>query len=213
MTVTRALFALHAAAPESLSDLPLAGDWRVGHFAAATPRIGSSLDVCSTTIVAHTEQVFTDGRWLFARDGALGAYEQLEPTLWGETDPRLRAHHSGEGESELIFLWLMSRLGSVALREPAEVPLAQLVERVRDAVETLADWAKRAGASEPAGLTMVLTDGERLVAARRGTPLSWLERPSPKRAALFSSEPIGAGGWRPALDGMILAAGADARLV
>ncbi|MCY4086434.1 MAG: hypothetical protein OXG37_06000 [Actinomycetia bacterium] len=62
MIVTRALFALHAAAPEGLSDLPLAGDWRVGHFAAATPRIGSSLDVCSTTIVAHTEQVFTDGR-------------------------------------------------------------------------------------------------------------------------------------------------------
>ncbi|MCY4086433.1 MAG: class II glutamine amidotransferase [Actinomycetia bacterium] len=150
---------------------------------------------------------------MFARDGALGAYEQLEPTLWGETDPRLRAHHSGEGESELIFLWLMSRLGSVALREPAEVPLAQLVERVRDAVETLADWAKRAGASEPAALTMVLTDGERLVAARRGTRLSWLERPSPKRAVMFSSKPIGAGGWRPALDGMILAAGADARLV
>ena len=212
VAMTHGLFCQHATAPASPGILA-SGDWSVGHFVARAPKLGSDLDVSAATVVAHADRVFTDGQWLFAHDGSLGAYEQLEPTLWAETEPQLRPHRSGESESELVFLWLLSRLTAFGLREPRTVPLAQLVEGVREAVHTLAGWAKEAGATGPAGLTLVLTDGVSVIAARQRNPLYWLERATPERALLLASEPLGDEGWRPALDGMVLAAGADARLV
>ena len=141
--MTHGLFCQHATAPAS-PDILASGDWSVGHFVARAPKLGSDLDVSAATVVAHADRVFTDGQWLFAHDGSLGAYEQLEPTLWAETEPQLRPHRSGESESELVFLWLLSRLTAFGLGEPRTVPLAQLVEGVREAVHTLAGWAKEA---------------------------------------------------------------------
>ena len=116
VAMTHGLFCQHATAPASPGILA-SGDWSVGHFVARAPKLGSDLDVSAATVVAHADRVFTDGQWLFAHDGSLGAYEQLEPTLWAETEPQLRPHRSGESESELVFLWLLSRLTAFGLGE------------------------------------------------------------------------------------------------
>ena len=164
------------------------------------------------TIVAHEQHVLTDGRWLAAHSGALEVFDRLEPTLWAETLPRLREQRATESEGELIFLWVLSRLEDEDLARPGQASIGPLIDSVRDAVASVTGWASEAGAVSPS-LSLVLSDGSRLLAVRRGVPLYWLEQSSPVPAVLVASEPLTEESWHRALDGMVLAAGPDGLLV
>ena len=119
---------------------------------------------------------FTHGPWLFAHNGTLSGFTDLAAELEAEIPEHLLRQRRGETDSELIFLWLLSRMHRHGLD-----PLSG-ADSVNDIVDLLAtgvpELSHRAAAitSEPARLNVLLTDGIHLGASRWGNSLYLTER-------------------------------------
>lgn len=86
------------------------------------------------TVVAHVRRAtvggarlanthpFRLGTWLFAHNGTLTAFGRLSRQLEAETRADFLKQRDGTTDSELIFLWLMSRLASSGIGPRAIIP-------------------------------------------------------------------------------------------
>jgi len=190
------------------------------HFSVTAER------VYSRTVVAHVRKAtqgrnalenthpFQHGRWMFAHNGTLTAFDRVRPELERGCDADLLAARRGQTDSELVFYWLLSRMrgAGIPLEEPG-LELPRLVELVRGATRELDTLDAAAGAEQPARLNFILTDGEVLVASRWRHPLSWVARmgihdceicgiphiqhgeSADYRAVVVASEPISHEAW------------------
>lgn len=157
--------------------------------AAADPMFQVAVDeVYTRALVAHVRAAtvgepslanvhpFAAGRYVFAHNGTIPAFDTIGPRMAAETGERLMGERHGTTDSELCFLWLLSALDR---RWPGAtqrgVPLTSLAEVVQDGVRRLRDWCDAIHAPQPT-LNFVLTDGHVLVAARCGRTLYTLER-------------------------------------
>jgi glutamine amidotransferase len=199
------------------------------HFSATAER------VYSKTVIAHVRQAtvggpsvanshpFCHGVWLFAHNGTLEAFDQVQPLLERETDAAYRQVRQGVTDSEAIFVWLLGRMAAAGIGLHRRCPdSARLVAVVRDAVRQLVAWSDAQHPDEPSKLNFLLTDGATLVATRLGRSLFWVRRNGIRdceicgiphvhhdskgtyRAVVVASEPISHESWEEVPDGTIL---------
>lgn len=181
----------------------------------------------ASTVVAHVRRAsvgvpaianthpFVFDRWVFAHNGTLAAFESVRPQLESQTLPNLLRSRQGGTDSELCFLWVLSRIERAGLNLAARCnDVGQLARLVGAAVVELATLSEHTGTSVVSNLNFVLTDGQVVVATRWNAPIHWLERKGPQRcdicggphtedrvdanyrAAVIASEPICHGAWQ-----------------
>jgi glutamine amidotransferase len=137
--------------------------------------------VSSETVVAHVRKAtqgsvsvlnchpFQYGRWVFAHNGDIPGFENHRAELLRRVDPALRRFVLGDTDSELIFHLLLSRLRATGpLSRPHEVE--DVVACVRATVAEVRALCERPG-GEPCLLTLMLSDGESLIAHQGGKEL------------------------------------------
>jgi predicted glutamine amidotransferase len=136
--------------------------------------------VSSQTVVAHVRKAtrgdktvlnchpFQYGRWVFAHNGDVPDFERHRAKLVDQIAPQLRRFILGETDSEVLFFILLSELltdGPLpGPRSAAE--LARAVRRMTTTVRDLCDTP-----SAQSLLTVLVTNGETLVAAQGGKEL------------------------------------------
>ncbi len=179
------------------------------------------------TVVAHVRRAsvgepsianthpFVFGRWVFAHNGTVAAFAAVRPRLEMETPPRLLRSRLGGTDSELCFLWILSRIERAGADLAADCrDVGRLAATVGEAVVDLAGLSEGTGTSLVSNLNFVLTNGQAVVATRWNAPLHWLVREGPQscdicgsahteesadasyRAAVIATEPICHGDWQ-----------------
>lgn len=205
-----------------------------GHFSDAAERI------YARTVVAHVRHAtvggnsafnahpFTFGRWSFAHNGTLYAFDRLEAELEQETDEDLQQHRQGQTDSELMFLWLLSRLRQQdAGRPDPRLPFEKVMATLVDAVNELDRRSRQANRQRVSRLNFILTDGRMLFASRLRNSLHMLEQTGPwlcrvcgrnhthgidyphYRSVTVASEPISRRNWKPVPKHSIVGIDAD----
>lgn len=191
----------------------------------------------SNAVVAHVRKAtvgpvtpenthpFAYGRWVFAHNGSVRAFDRVGPGLEQEIEARFLAHRRGQTDSELAFHWILDRMARAGLdpEAPDHPELSALVEVVGGAVRHLDELGERIGAEKPAKLNFVLTDGRVLVASRWRHSLHWLARAGIQdceicgrphvahtpgrtyREVLIASEPISGEAWQEVPDRSVIA--------
>jgi glutamine amidotransferase len=137
--------------------------------------------VSSETVLAHVRRAthgaktvfnchpFQYGRWVFAHNGEIPDLELHREALLSEVAPRLRRFILGETDSEVVFFTFLSQLskyGPLSRRHSVDDvggALKATLKRVREIVDV--------DAPRPATLTVIVTDGDTLVAAQGGKEL------------------------------------------
>jgi glutamine amidotransferase len=145
-----------------------------GLFRSESPAWGDrnlreiSAQICSPLFLAHVRAAtgtapvqqtnchpFRRGHWMFVHNGYVEALERVRRTLLMAVDPELFNDIEGSTDSELLF-YLALTFGM------ADDPLGGL-ERMAGFVEA---EGRRVGAEHPLQMTVGVSDGERLYAAR-----------------------------------------------
>jgi len=206
------------------------------HFSAAVERIYAK------TVIAHVRQAtvgvasalnthpFRYGRWTFAHNGTLANFTALQQQLREEAGSRLNAERRGSTDSELIFLWLLSRLdkSGVSLSSPCGEG-RRIAEVLVRSIKQL-DKAAKGPSCDVSQLNFLLTDGRVLLAARWNHPLHYVQRfgvhdceicgiphiehrpDANYRACVIASEPISHESWQPLANQTVLLAESEADL-
>lgn len=196
--------------------------------------------VRSPTVLAHVRQAtvggasranthpFQYGVWTFAHNGTLSGFDRLAPGLETEVGAELLGARRGSTDSEMIFLWLISRMTRAGLAVDATgTDRDFLVALLGDSVRLLATRSEEANADAPAKLNLLLTDGITLVASRWGNTLFRLSREGVRdceicglphvethqadgyRAAIVASEPITGESWEEVPERSVVAVDGD----
>jgi len=144
-----------------------------GLFRSASPAWGDrnlrevSAQISSPLFLAHVRastgtpvqqtncHPFRHGQWMFVHNGFIDAYDRLRRDLLLRIDPKLFPEIEGTTDSELMF-YLALTFGL------ADDPVGGL-ERMAGFVET---EGRRAGSDHPLQMTVGISDGVRLYAAR-----------------------------------------------
>jgi glutamine amidotransferase len=208
--------------------------WQDLHFSVTAER------VFARTVVAHVRDAtvggpslvnthpFHHGRWVFAHNGTVRGFDRVAVGLAEETAPELLDERLGSTDSELSFLWLLSRLRAAHVDlESREVDIESAVRVLADSVRELArrSRAERTGRQER--LNFLLTDGRWLLVSRWHNDLYWVRRDgihdceicgiphirhqagTGYRAVVVASEPISHEEWEEVPEGSILVVAPD----
>lgn len=111
---------------------------------------------------------FSDGAWSFVHNGTIPAFPHVRELMLAAMAERHQRAIRGDTDSEHLFHFILS------LHE--QQPATPLEQTVRAAILQVLTWCRAAAPSEPAGLNIILTDGERMVGTRWGRSLFHLER-------------------------------------
>ncbi len=199
--------------------------------------------VNSPTVLAHVRQAtvggakwanthpFAHGVWCFAHNGTLTAFDRVAPSLEREVGSDLLGSRCGTTDSELIFLWLLSRMARAGIEADATCEDPEPVRALlAESVLLLAARSEEAGADEPAKLNFLLTDGVTMVASRWGNSLFRLcrngvrdceicglahaeeHRVAGYRAAVVASEPITQETWEEVPEQSVVTVDAEVNL-
>lgn len=165
---------------------------------------------------------FVFGKWLFAHNGTIPAFEHVRERLLPALDGLHRNEIRGQTDSEHIFRYLLTLWG----RHP-ERPL---IEILREGTEQLLTWTSEFAPVEKAGLNLLWTNGEEMAGSHLNRTLWYLEREglmhcdicgqthvhhNPKqayRAAEIASEPITGEAWRHMPNGTVFTVDPDFKL-
>lgn len=204
------------------------------HFSTAAERLYAN------TVLAHVRRAtvsepalanthpFTYGPWVFAHNGTLRVFDQLAPELERETPFDYLQIRRGSTDSELMFCWLLGRMAADGVVPTARcADPARLVNTVRVATSELARRSAASGATRPAELNFLLTDGATMIASRWRNSLYWLRREGvhdceicgiphlrhddsvPYHAVVVASEPLTNEAWQEVPDGGIVVVDKD----
>jgi len=164
-----------------------------------------------STLNAHP---FTYDEWTFAHNGTIPAFDSVRQSMSRDMSEHHRNCRLGTTDSELFFLWLLSKLeandlNSQNIAEQEDKARSVLIE----AIASLAEDCHARDPDEPAKLNFVLTNGKLLFACRWNNSLHQLVRQgvydcevcgiphihhSPSvdhRAVVIASEPISGEAW------------------
>ncbi len=138
--------------------------------------------VASETVLAHVRKAtqgdvsvlnchpFQHGRWTFVHNGDIPNFAARRRALFGAVAPRLQRFILGDTDSEVLFYLVLSELqryGSLARRLRLE-DVTESLRKTLSYVRSECDDAEHTSL-----LTVVLTDGESMVAVEGGKPLYW----------------------------------------
>jgi glutamine amidotransferase len=136
--------------------------------------------VSSQTVVAHVRKAtrgdktvlnchpFQYGRWVFAHNGDVPDFDRHRAALVNEVAPELRRFILGETDSEVIFFILLTELlaGGPLSAPRTAGDLARALRAMTATVRSRCDTP-----AAPASLTVLVTNGETLVAGQGGKEL------------------------------------------
>src|SRR5215471_12176611 len=136
--------------------------------------------VSSQTVVAHVRKAtrgdktvlnchpFQYGRWVFAHNGDVPDFDRHRAALVNEVAPELRRFILGETDSEVIFFILLTELlaGGPLSAPRTAGELARALRAMTATVRSRCDTP-----AAPASLTVLVTNGETLVAGQGGKEL------------------------------------------
>ncbi len=202
-TLVHAQNALMVQSEADLSGKEHTDGWGIGFFQNGTPVIErrataaykdlhfshTAERVFAKTVLAHVRRAtvgepalsnthpFVHGRWMFAHNGTLTGVERLRPRLESEIAPSLLGTRRGNTDSELAFLWILSKLrraGAIHNNHMTDAPT--FVAMVGDCISELAGLSEDSGAERPAQLNTLLSNGIVLIATRWNHSLFWVVR-------------------------------------
>lgn len=196
--------------------------------------------IYAKTVVAHVRRAtvgaispenthpFRFGRWVFAHNGTLTAFEAIRAKMESETLPEVQKGRLGQTDSEQAFLWLLSRIARAGIDlEKSSKDVLRLGDVLARAVARLAHWCAEAGAKREAKLNFLLTDGQSMLASRWSNSLYWvrrdgvhdceicgiphIEHDATRRylAVVLASEPISDETWQTVPERHVLSVGED----
>jgi predicted glutamine amidotransferase len=115
---------------------------------------------------------FRHGSWMFAHNGTLFGFEQLQARMRATIRPELEQLIFGVTDSEYFFYYLLSALGraGVAVDGRGEVDTEKAASALREALSELFRWAEELGV-EPPKANFILTNGRVFIAQRAGLEL------------------------------------------
>ncbi len=114
---------------------------------------------------------FVHGRWTFCHNGTLHDFDSARAALEQEIAPRFRKRLQGTTDSERCFGMFLTRLFS-KVKEDAHPPVETVAWALADTMNTVARIADQRG-QPPSAMNFLVTDGELMVATRRGRTL-WM---------------------------------------
>jgi predicted glutamine amidotransferase len=112
---------------------------------------------------------FVHGRWTFCHNGTVSDFEAARPALEQEIAPRFRKRLRGTTDSERCFGMFLTRLFS-KVKEDAHPPVEVVAWALADTMDTVARLSDKKGET-PSALNFLASDGELMVATRRGRTL------------------------------------------
>ncbi len=138
--------------------------------------------VSSETVIAHVRKAtqgelsvlnchpFQYGRWVFAHNGDIPNFGEHRARLLDHVQPAQRRFVLGDTDSEVVFHLVLSRLGQDA---PISAPrsVVEITRALRDTVALIHDVCGYTTSASRALLTVLLTDGDCMVAAHGGKEL------------------------------------------
>lgn len=198
-------------------------------------------DVRSHCVILHLRQAtvgdftaenthpFRMRHWMFAHNGTIDRFASIREQLLQSMPDFLRRNIRGETDSEHLFHTVLSFLHDAGQLDATDVDFAAGVSAIRSAVVLVDRLCAEVGA-KPATLNLVLTNGRRMWALRRGAAMTLAERrglhdpatiepvPSARSDAeaaalryvmIWSDGPADAPGTQPLVDGEIVAIDRD----
>ena len=111
---------------------------------------------------------FVHGRFVFAHNGTVPAFDHVRECLLGEIDSLHRNEIAGSTDSEHIFRLLLT----LWERDPGR----PLVQTLRMGLERVVAWCREVAPGEEVSLNVLWSDGDQLVGSRLGRTLWYLER-------------------------------------
>lgn len=172
--------------------------WGVAYYIDGAPHVTKSASsalndhlfrrvsgiVSSETVIAHVRKAtvgacsvlnshpFQYGRWVFAHNGEIPAFEEVRERLLLEIAPTLRRFILGETDSEVIFFLFLTQLAKYGPLS-SKLGVEEAAAGLRDAVARIRELCDHRAGVPPAQLTLLTTDGTTLVATRGGRQLHW----------------------------------------
>jgi predicted glutamine amidotransferase len=119
-------------------------------------------------------QPFRARHWLFAHAGRVPELTRVRPVLLERVPVHLRRLVLGGTDSELVFALFLTRLRETGHMDDPRLEAQRAAEVLRATAQEVDEVAAAAGATRPAELNLVATNGSLLVATRWGAaPLSY----------------------------------------
>lgn len=111
-------------------------------------------------------------RWLFAHDGAIEGFSQVQPRLIELLPDFLRRAIEGQTDSEHAFMVFLKFLRDDGRLDDLDLEAEAAGEALARTVRQIDAWSREVGAQK-SSLNFVATNGRILAATRRGRPLSY----------------------------------------
>ncbi|MBK7582195.1 MAG: class II glutamine amidotransferase [Myxococcales bacterium] len=139
--------------------------------------------VASETVLAHVRRAtqgektvlnchpFQYGRWVFAHNGDIPEFARHKAALTAEIAPRLRRFVLGDTDSEVVFLIFLSFLsahGPLGRRHDVD----DVSSALKGAIKRVREICDGEGSAR-ALLSLLVTDGDTMVATHGGKELYW----------------------------------------
>lgn len=155
-------------------------------------------------VTAKNAHPFVQGNWVFMHNGTLYGFEKKRAAMEALIAPRFREGIRGETDTERCFGLFLTYLDGTT--SPGIDDVARAVAKV---MRTVAELFDGQGAEKPCAMNFLASNGEHLVASRRGRTLWSLEHP--KELVVASEKLWDEPGWAEVPeDGLV---GIDANLV
>jgi glutamine amidotransferase len=113
--------------------------------------------------------------WLFAHVGTIHRFDALKERLLESMPDFLRRNVRGKTDSEPFFHLILSFLHDAGQLDNPDVDDASVVHAIRSSVALVDRLSAEVRAPVPT-LNLVLTNGNRMYALRRGAPMIYVER-------------------------------------
>jgi glutamine amidotransferase len=133
-------------------------DVMIGHVRVAT--VGA--------LRTENTHPFRYRQWLFAQTGTIPAFDALRERLIASVPEFLRGDIRGETDSEVVFHIFLSFLHDAGRLNDATADDAIVGSALRSTLQVVDQMSAESG-NAPAPLNMIVTNGDFLVAVRRGT--------------------------------------------
>lgn len=132
---------------------------------------------------------FVFGRWAFAHNGTIRNFRRHRRALEAQIAPEHLARVRGETDSERCFYLVLTRLErALDGRSPAVIDVARAIAETMRFVSSVTDTPR----VRPSTMNFMMTNGEILVASRRGRTLFFSERKRRDRHATVDAPKSGA---------------------
>jgi predicted glutamine amidotransferase len=173
--------------------------WGVAYYVAGAPHVIKSTQpagedrifqhlsgvVASETVLAHLRKAtvgevnilnshpFQFGSWVMAHNGEVYDFERVRAPLRAQIQPQLQRYILGETDSEVIFYLFLTRLSRLTELHRRGARVEDIVRALSETIQIARALADGDGEDERSKLTLLVTNGDALVAARSRMPLRY----------------------------------------